>query len=187
MQGGARPPPGGPETAGAAPETPRVSGSARTLAEPREAPSRRRRHRHRRRETPGASDGRGKARTLLRHGVSDIDQAVLRHGQARRARVLLCLRPRVQGRRDGLRRPTGASVRGPPGEDEGEGPEPGELRFLPQGISLRHAPARRLGIRARSVYPETTGPAEHPGGDPVPPRPGPARAVVVQSSWRSFL
>src|SRR5438876_6375228 len=187
MQGGARPPPGGPETAGAAPETPRVSGSARALAEPREAPSRRRRHRHGRGETPRASDGRGRPRTLLRHGVSDLYQAVLRHGQARRPRILLFLRPRIQGRRDGLRGPTGAPVRRPPGADEGKGPEPGELRFLPQGISLRHAPARRLGIRARPVHPETARPAEHPGGDLVPPRPGPARAVVVQSSWRGLL
>src|SRR5207249_2022870 len=122
------------ETARAAPETPPIFGGARDPPGPREAPPRRGRHRHGGREAPLARDGPGRPGTLLRDRIPDGHQAVLRDGQARGTRVLVFVRPRVQGRRDGLRRTAGASIRRAPRADEGEGPEPGKLRILPESV-----------------------------------------------------
>src|SRR6266568_3679738 len=139
-----------------------VPGSARNPPGQGKARARWRRHRHGGREDARARARRTRPRSVLHHRVSERHQAVLRYDEGGRAGVLGVLRPRIQGGRDGFRRTEGAPPRPARHADEGEGIEPGELRVLPEGVPLRDAAARRMGLRPRPVRPEAARPPEHP-------------------------
>ena len=67
----------------------------------------------------------------------------------------------------------------PRAADRKEGPQPRELRLLPQAVPLRHAAPRRLGTRRRPARHDHARPLQCPGSRPLPPGHAPAGPLTT--------